>query len=272
MVSSVWVKKNVTQPDFVEKAMTDVVITGVGAITPLGDDAPSTWQNMLAGTSGIVTITEEWADDLMVKIAGTVKGDTESHFERAKLRRLDPVSRLTLIAATEAWQDAGYSLDNTAANEGDTVDPERLAVSIGTSMGGLHSLLDTWDTQINRGARRTSPFAIPMLMLNAGAAQVGMKFGARAEIHTPVSACASGNEAISHGIDLLRLGRADVVIVGGSDSLIHPFVLSAFNQMQALSRNNDDPQHASRPWDIDRDGFVLSEGACMMVIETLDHA
>ena len=247
--------------------MTDIVITGLGATTPLGGDLASTWQAMLAGQSGITSITEDWAADLAVRIAGMVKVDPSEIIDRVKARRLDRSSQLALIAAQEAWTDAGLTWEL----EGE-VDPLRLSVSIASGIGGLHSLLNNWDAQRDKGPRRVSPFTIPMLMANAPAANIGLAVHAKAGVHTPVSACASSNEAISLGVDLLRLGRADIAVVGGTEATIHPLPIAAFSQMQALSRRNDEPERASRPWDRGRDGFVMAEGAAVMVIETLEHA
>lgn len=247
--------------------MTDVVITGFGAITPLGDDAPTTWANLLAGKNGINTIDSDWVEEMPVKFAGQICAEVDDHFSRPEARRLDRTAKLAIIAATEAWGDAGFLL-----GEENQVDSNRLAVSIGTGIGGLSSLLTSWDTQQEKGIRRVSPFSIPMLMANASAAHVGMMVGAKAGVHTPVSACASGNEAIAQGLDIIRTGRADVVVVGGSEAVVHPFTIAGFSQMQALSKRNDDPAHASRPWDVSRDGFVLGEGAAVMVLESLAHA
>lgn len=247
--------------------MTEIVITGLGATTPLGGDVASTWAGMLAGTSGVSAITEEWAAELPVKIAAFVKVDPSEMIERVKARRLDRSTQLALIAAQQAWTDAGLDW------EGDpSVDPHRLSVSVASGIGGLHSLLNNWDAQRDKGYRRVSPFTIPMLMANAPAANVGLAVHAKAGVHTPVSACASSNEAISLGLDLLRLGRADIAVVGGTEATIHPLPLAAFGQMQALSRRNDEPERASRPWDADRDGFVMGEGSAILVIETLEHA
>ncbi|MGO1489034.1 MAG: beta-ketoacyl-[acyl-carrier-protein] synthase family protein [Arachnia sp.] len=245
--------------------MKTVVITGFGATTPLGGDAPSTWEGLLAGRSGVRLLKEGWASDLVVKIAAQVA--VEPEIDRVESRRLDRSSQLAIVAAMEAWQDAGFGTD-----EGTAVDPDRLGVVCGTGIGGLHSLLSNWDVQKDKGPRRVSPFTIPMLMANAPAANIGLRIGARAGIHTPVSACASSNEAISLGLDMLRLGRADVAVVGGTEAVVHPLPLAAFSNMQALSRRNDEPERASRPWDTGRDGFVLGEGAVLMVIETLEHA
>ncbi|MBK8445996.1 MAG: beta-ketoacyl-[acyl-carrier-protein] synthase family protein [Micropruina sp.] len=249
--------------------MTEIVITGLGATTPLGGDLQTTWSNMLAGKSGVRRITEDWVDELPVKIAAYVAQDPSEVIERVKARRLDRSTQLALIAAQEAWTDAGFNWDAEAGAE---VDPHRLIVSLASGIGGLHSLLNNWDAHRDKGYRRVSPFTIPMLMANAPAANVGMQVHAKAGVHTPVSACASSNEAIALALDQLRLGRADIAVVGGTEATIHPLPIAAFGQMQALSRRNDDPQGASRPWDKGRDGFVMGEGSAVMVIETLESA
>jgi len=247
--------------------MREVVITGMGATTPLGGDLASTWRAMLAGESGVVEITEDWAAPLAVRIAAFVKVDPSEVIDRVRARRLDRSTQIALIAAEEARRHAGYGLgaDNP-------VDPDRLAVAVGSGIGGLHSLLGNWDAYRDKGPRRVSPFTIPMLMANAPAANVGLMVNAKAAIHTPVSACASSNEAIALAVDQIRLGRADVVVAGGSEATVHPLPLAAFAQMQAVSRRNDDPAAASRPWDKGRDGFVLGEGAAVLVLESLEHA
>jgi 3-oxoacyl-[acyl-carrier-protein] synthase II len=247
--------------------MTEIVITGLGATTPLGGDLASTWAGLLAGRSGVRAITEEWAQELPVKIAAYVAVDPAEVIDRVKARRLDRSTQLALIAAQEAWTDAGFNW-----GEGDQVDPSRLSVSVASGIGGLHSLLNNWDAQRDKGYRRVSPFTIPMLMANAPAANVGLAVHAKAGVHTPVSACASSNEAISLALDQLRLGRSDIAVVGGTEATIHPLPIAAFGQMQALSRRNDDPEGASRPWDRGRDGFVMGEGSAIMVLETLEHA
>ena len=246
---------------------TPVVVTGIGATTPLGGDAPSTWEALLAGKSGVRRIDAEWAEDIPVKIAAQAAVDPSEVLDRVEARRLDRSAQLGIIAAMEAWGDAGYGL-----KEDNPVDRERLGVAIATGIGGLQTLLVNWDVQKDKGARRVSPLAIPMLMANATAANVSLRLGAQAGVHTPVSACASSNESIALGLDMIRLGRADVVVVGGTEGVIHPLPIACFAQMQAMSRRNDEPERASRPWDVDRDGFVLAEGAAMFVIETLEHA
>ncbi|MDO5677132.1 MAG: beta-ketoacyl-[acyl-carrier-protein] synthase family protein [Propionibacteriaceae bacterium] len=244
-----------------------IVITGIGATTPLGGDISSTWQAMLAGRSGVVALEEEWAQDLPVQIAAKAAVDPGEVLPRVEARKLDRSTQLVMVAGLEAWADAGFGL-----GEDNPVDRDRLGVVCATGIGGLHSLLGQWDNMNDKGLRGVSPFTIPMLMANAPAANLGLKIGARAGIHTPVSACASSNEAIAWGLDMLRLGRADVVVVGGGEAVIHPLPIGAFAKMQALSRRNDEPTRASRPWDVDRDGFVLGEGAAMMVLERLDSA
>jgi 3-oxoacyl-[acyl-carrier-protein] synthase II len=244
-----------------------VVVTGIGATTPLGGDAPSTWEALLAGRSGVSRIKNDWGIELPVKIAAQIAVEPADVLDRVEARRLDRSAQLALIAALEAWRDAGYGL-----KEENPVDRERLGVVIASGIGGMQTLLGQWDILQDKGTRRVSPLAIPMLMANAPAANVSLRIGARAGVHTPVSACASSNEAISLGLDMIRLGRADVVVVGGTEGVIHPMPLSAFAQMQAMSRRNDEPERASRPWDVDRDGFVLGEGAAVFVIETLAHA
>ncbi len=244
-----------------------VVVTGLGATTPLGGDVASTWQAMLAGRSGVSALTEEWATELACRIAAKVAVEPSEVLDRIQARRLDRSAQLSMVAMAEAWADAGFGLD-----EENPVDRERLGVSVATGIGGMQTLLGQWDIHKERGPRRVSPLTVPMLMANASAANIGLKLGARSVVHTPVSACASSNEAISDGRDMIELGRADVVVVGGTEAVIHPFTVNAFSQMQAMSRRNDDPTRASRPWDVDRDGFVLGEGAVILVLETLEHA
>ncbi len=239
-----------------------VVITGLGATTPVGGDVASTWDGLLAGRSGVRSLTEEWASELPVQFAARVAVEPGDVLDRVEARKLDRTQQLALIAAREAWADAGTP----------DVDPERLGVSIATGIGGALTLLGQWDIYRESGPRRVSPHTIPMLMPNGPAAVVGLEISARAGVHTPVSACASGAEAVAQGLAMIRGGRADMVVVGGTEACIHPLPLAAFAAMRALSKRNDDPPAASRPWDTERDGFVFGEGAAVLVIETAEHA
>lgn len=248
---------------------TTVVITGMGAVTPLGDDVASTWQAMLAGKSGVRRLDHAWVSDLSlpVQIGAEVTFDPASRLERVQARRMDRNTQLANLATIEAWTDAGYGF-----GEDNPVDPERLGVVIATGIGGLGTLVSAWDTLTDQGVRRVSPLTVPMLMANGAAGSVALRLKARAGAHTTVSACASANEGIGHALDMLRLGRADVVVAGGTEGVVHPLPMAAFGQMQALSRRNDEPERASRPWDKGRDGFVLGEGSVVFVLETLEHA
>ncbi|QLQ37241.1 beta-ketoacyl-ACP synthase II [Micromonospora robiginosa] len=242
----------------------DVVVTGLGATTPLGGDVASTWDAMLAGRSGVSALTQEWAAQLPVRIAAQLAVDPAEVLDRVKLRRLDRSQAIALIAAREAWADAGL------AEPG--VDPERLAVSVGSGIGGATTLLAQDDILEASGPRRVSPHTVPMLMPNGPAAWVGLELGAKAGVHSVASACATGAEAIALGLDIIRSGRADVVVAGGTEAVIHPLPIAGFASMRAMSTRNDEPEKASRPWDKARDGFVLGEGAGLLVLERADHA
>jgi 3-oxoacyl-[acyl-carrier-protein] synthase II len=244
------------------RSSSTVVVTGLGATSPVGGDVASTWDGLLAGRSGVRTLEEEWASELPVRFAGHVAVDPSEVMDRVQMRRLDRTQQLALIAAREAWADAGTP----------EVDPERLAVSFATGIGGAVTLLTQWDILRENGPRRVSPHTVPMLMPNGPAAVVGLELTARAGVHTPVSACASGAEAVAQGLEMIRSGRADVVMVGGTEACIHPLPIAAFSAMMALSKRNDEPQRASRPYDKGRDGFVFSEGAAALVLESLEHA
>jgi 3-oxoacyl-[acyl-carrier-protein] synthase II len=243
---------------------TRVVVTGLGTTSPLGGDVASTWEGMLEGRSGVRALTDDWAEDMPVKIAGRVAVEPTEVLERVKARRLDRSSQFAMVAALEAWRDAGL--------EDAEVDQERLGVAMASGIGGVNTLLDNYDALRDKGPRRVSPLAVPMLMPNAPAAQISLHLGARAAVNTPVSACASGNEAISLAVDQIRLGRADVVVAGGTEAAIHPLPMAAFANMMALSKNAGDPTTVSRPWDTGRDGFVLGEGAGVLVLESEEHA
>nr|WP_051451684.1 beta-ketoacyl-ACP synthase II [Actinospica robiniae] len=241
-----------------------VVVTGLGATTPLGGDVASTWESLLAGDSGIVPLTEQWAAELPVRMAGRVKVEPSEVMKPVERRRLDRSAQFALTAAREAWQDAGLA--------GVEVDHERLGAVVGSGIGGVTTLLDNYDLLLAKGARGVSPRAVPMLMPNSPAAYVGLEFGARAGVHTPVSACATGSEAIGYAMNMIRTGRADIVVCGGTEAAIHPLPISAFANMMAMSKNNEDPKGASRPYDKGRDGFVLGEGAGILVLESAEHA
>ncbi len=249
---------------------TRVFVTGLGTTSPVGGDVATTWAALLAGQSGIDTLKFDWAQDLGTQIGGEVAVDPSVVLDRVKARRLDRSGQLALVAALEAWADAGFAA--TEDGSGADVDPERLAVAMASGIGGVQTLLTNYDQLLEKGPRRVSPLAIPMLMPNGPAAAIGLSIGAKAGVHTPVSACASGNEAIALGIDLIRLGRADVVVVGGTEAAIHALPMAAFGNMMALSKRNDEPDKASRPWDKGRDGFVMGEGAAVLVLESEAHA
>jgi 3-oxoacyl-[acyl-carrier-protein] synthase II len=239
-----------------------VVVTGLGATTPLGGDVASTWAAMLAGQSGVRRITEPWAEELPVRIAAQAAADPAEAVGRVQARRMDRCEQFALVAAREAWSDAG-------APQGD---PERLGVAVTTGIGGIGSTLTAYDTLNDKGWQRISPYTVPMLMPNGSAGWISMEFGAHAGAHSLVSACASGAEAIGYGIDMIRSGRADVVLAGGTEAAIMPLNIGAFAVMRAMSTRNDEPERASRPFDKARDGFVLGEGAGMLVLESLSHA
>jgi 3-oxoacyl-[acyl-carrier-protein] synthase II len=237
--------------------MSGVVITGAGVSTPLGGDLASSWQALLAGESGVRPLTEDWAEHIPVRIAATGKVDPGTVLDRVRARRVDRSVRFALVAAREAWQAAGCP----------AVDPERLSVVVATGVGGVVTTLRQHRLQLARGSRPVSPRTIPMLMPNAAAAEIGLDIGARGIVQAPLSACAAGAEAVARGLDLLRADRADVVVCGGTEAAIHPLILAGFAAMQALSRRNDDPTGASRPYDRDRDGLVFAEGAGILVLE-----
>jgi 3-oxoacyl-[acyl-carrier-protein] synthase II len=239
-----------------------VVVTGLGATTPLGGDAASTWAAMLAGRSGVRRLTEPWAEQLPVRIAAPAAADPAEIVGRVQARRMDRCEQFALVASREAWADAGAP----------EMDPERLGVSVTSGIGGIGSTLAGYDILKSKGWQRISPYTVPMLMPNGSAGWISMELGAHAGAHSLVSACASGAEAIGYGIDMIRSGRADVVVAGGTEAAIMPLNIGAFAVMRAMSTRNDDPERASRPFDKGRDGFVLGEGAGMLVLESLSHA
>ncbi len=245
-------------------ARPSVVITGLGTTNPLGGDVASTWEAALAGRSGVRTLENDWAEtyEIPVNFAGQIAVAPDTVLTRQETRRMDPSAQYAMVAAREAWAHAGSP----------EVDGERLGVVIGSGIGGIWTTLTAWDTVKEKGARRVMPLTVPMLMANSPAANVSVAFGAKAGAHAPISACATGAEAIGYGVEMIRTGRADVVIAGGTEAAIHPLPLASFAKMQALSTRNDDPAGASRPYDVDRDGFVMGEGSGIVVLESAEHA
>ncbi|MEV8632220.1 beta-ketoacyl-ACP synthase II [Streptosporangium sp. NPDC051023] len=239
-----------------------VVVTGLGATTPLGGDVASTWSALLAGQSGVRNLTEDWVDSVPVKFAAVAAVNPTEVLPRPEARRLDRAEQFALVAAREAWAHAAI----------DKVDPERLGVVVGSGIGGITTILAAYDTFKERGWQRLSPFTVPMLMPNGAAGWIGIEVGARAGVHATVSACATGAESIGYAIEMIRSGRADVVVAGGTEAAIHPLNIGSFAAMRAMSTRNDAPQLASRPWDKARDGFVLGEGAGIVVLESEEHA
>lgn len=241
-----------------------VVVTGLGATTPLGGSFEETWQGILAGRSGVRPMTFDWVEEyeMPVRIAALLATPAEEVLSRVECRRMDPSTQYAMVAARDAWADAGSP----------EVEPERFGVAIGTGMGGLHTLLGQWDVLREKGVRRVFPLAVPMLMPNSPSGTVSLNFGARAGAHCTVSACASGAESMGTAYEMIRSGRADIVIAGGTEAAIHPICFAGFSQMQALSTRNDEPERASRPYDTGRDGFVMGEGAGVIVLESLEHA
>ena len=239
-----------------------VVVTGLGATTPLGGDVASTWAALIAGKSGVRLLTEDWRELLPVHFAARVATEPADQMERVEMRRLDRSEQFALVASREAWKDAGTP----------DVDKERLGVVIASGIGGVITLLDQFDNLKEKGARGVSPHTVPMLMPNGPAANVGLELQARAGVHTPVSACASGAEAIGYALEMIRSNRADVIVSGGVEAAIHQLPLAGFAAMKALSTRNDAPERASRPYDADRDGFVLGEGGGILILEEYEHA
>jgi len=239
-----------------------VVVTGLGATTPLGADVATTWAALIAGKSGVRLLTEDWRELLPVHFAARVATEPADQMERVEMRRLDRSEQFALIASREAWKDAGTP----------DVDKERLGVVIASGIGGVITLLDQFDNLKEKGARGVSPHTVPMLMPNGPAANVGLELQARAGVHTPVSACASGAEAIGYALEMIRSNRADVIVSGGVEAAIHQLPMAGFAAMKALSTRNDAPERASRPYDADRDGFVLGEGGGILILEEYEHA
>jgi 3-oxoacyl-[acyl-carrier-protein] synthase II len=239
-----------------------VVVTGLGALTPIGKNVSETWANALAGKSGIVKINQPWAEGLAAQIAGLVTVDPFEVLDRVSARRMDRSTQLGVIAVKEAWSDAGSP----------DIDKERLGVFFGTGIGGLSTVLEQYDILNSRGPDRVNPMTVPMIMPNSAAAMVGLEVGARAGVHSPVSACATSAEAIAGALEMIRNNRADIVVAGGTEACVNRLAIAAFASMRALSTRNDEPQLASRPYDMDRDGFVMGEGAGALILEEEEHA
>ncbi|MCK6065453.1 MULTISPECIES: beta-ketoacyl-[acyl-carrier-protein] synthase family protein [Microbacterium] len=241
-----------------------IVVTGIGASSPIGGTAPESWSALLAGESGARSLEHDWVQEyqLPVTFAAEAKVRPDTILQRPVAKRLDPASQFAMVAAMEAWEDAGSP----------EVDPDRLGVDFATGIGGVWTLLDAWDTLREKGPRRVMPMTVPMLMPNAAAGNLSLHFGARAYARTVASACASSTESLVNALSHLRDGLADIVIAGGTESAIHPITLASFASMQALSKRNDSPETASRPASIDRDGFVMAEGAAVLILETEEHA
>jgi len=239
-----------------------VVVTGLGALTPIGKNVSETWANALAGKSGIVKINQPWAEGLAAQIAGLVTVDPFEVLDRVSARRMDRSTQLGVIAVKEAWADAGSP----------DIDKERLGVFFGTGIGGLSTVLEQYDILNSRGPDRVNPMTVPMIMPNSAAAMVGLEVGARAGVHSPVSACATSAEAIAGALEMIRNNRADIVVAGGTEACVNRLAIAAFASMRALSTRNDEPQLASRPYDVDRDGFVMGEGAGALILEEEQHA
>jgi 3-oxoacyl-[acyl-carrier-protein] synthase II len=244
----------------------DVVVTGLGATTPLGGDVATTWDGLLAGRSGVRTLDFEWVERLGIPVTfgAPLAVEPTEILPRVEARRLDRSEQVALVAAQQAWEDAKLGTDS--------VDPDRLAVIVGTGIGGVSTLINQDALLREHGMRKVSPLTVPMLMPNGPAAHVGLALRARAGVHAPVSACASGAEAIGWGLRMIRSGEADIVVAGGAEACIIPITMAGFAQARTMSTRNDDPAHASRPWDMGRDGFVLGEGAGIVVLERTEHA
>ncbi len=249
----------------------EVVVTGMGATTPLGGDVTSTWDGLIAGRNGIKTNDTEWAEkyDLPSRLMAPLAVEPSEVLPRVQLRRMDRCEQIAVIAARQAWADAGFELPS---DEHEPVDPDRLGVAIGTGIGGPVTLLDQDDLLEQHGLRKVSPLTVPMLMPNGPAALVSIELRARAGVHSPASACASGAEGLAQAYQMIQTGRADVVVAGGAEACIHPITVAGFAQSRTLSLRNDEPERASRPFDVDRDGFILGEGSGVLVLESAEHA
>jgi 3-oxoacyl-[acyl-carrier-protein] synthase II len=241
-----------------------VVITGLGAVSPLGNDVETTWRGILAGESGAGPITQFDHAGYLVHFACEVKDfDATQWIDRKEARRMDRFAHLALAAARQAEADSGLDIAPEA---------DRIGASIATGIGGIRSFQECYDTLIHKGPDRVSPFAIPSIIPNLGAGWVSIMLGTRGPLSSQCTACAASNMAIGDGLDAIRLGRADAMICGGTEAAINEVGMAGFGAMRALSRRNDDPARASRPFDAGRDGFVMGEAGAVLVLEELEHA
>ena len=241
-----------------------VVITGLGALTPLGTDVESTWDALVAGRSGAGEITQFDSTDYAVHFACEVKGfDPTEYIDRKQARRMDRFAHLIVAAARQAEADAALSIE---------AEPDRIGAAIATGIGGLKAFQDCHSELLERGPDRVNPFSIPEIIPNMGAAWVSMQLGTQGPLSSQCTACAASNMAIGDGADAIRLGRADVMLCGGTEAPVTEVGIAGFSAMRALSRRNDDPQAASRPFDSQRDGFVMGEAGAVVVLEELEHA
>jgi beta-ketoacyl ACP synthase len=256
--------RNSSAPSTANGGFYGVAVTGFAASTSLASDIEGTWKGLLAGESGIDEVDEPWIEEfqLPVRIGGRLKASPADELTKIEVRRLDFVEQLALVQARKAWQHAGAP----------EVDKERLGVVIGTGIGGVHTLLQANNLLRSGGARRVSPLAVPMVMPNGPAAWVGLELGAQAGVHAPVSACASGSEALALAWRMITSGEADVVVAGGVEGFLDPMSIAGFSMMRAMSTRNDDPKGASRPFDRDRDGFVFGEAGAVLILEREDFA
>jgi 3-oxoacyl-[acyl-carrier-protein] synthase II len=241
-----------------------VAVTGMGVVSPLGVGLDIFWPNLVGGQSGVSRISRFDASRLPSQIAGQVPGfDATRHLPRRDVVRTDAFIHYALVATQEAVQASGLKIETR---------PERVGVAVGTAMGGVPLVLSTYETLCREGPEGVSPYALPGSLPNMAAGWVSMRTGARGPIASPTTACAAGTQAIGEAFQTIRRGEADAMLAGGTDGLVHPLVLASFAALRALSTRNDDPTHASRPFDRDRDGFVLSEGAAMVVLEEMEAA
>jgi 3-oxoacyl-[acyl-carrier-protein] synthase II len=244
---------------------TRVVVTGMGALTPVGLDVASTWDSIIHGRSGIARVQRFETDDLDVKIAGEVKGfDPMNHLDRKEARRMDRFLQLGLVAAQEAFRDAELKVTQDNA--------ERVGVLVGSGIGGISTIVEAAITLHSRGPGRVGPFVVPMMLPDMLAGMIAIQTGAKGANFAIASACATAGHSIGEGTEMIRRGEADVILAGGAEAPVTRIGLAAFDSMHALSTRNDDPERASRPFDAERDGFVLAEAAGVLVLENLEHA